>query len=131
MHHPVAARKDEITFKLLNNPLEQARFDMTPGTHLDKQRRAYLDKVQARMDRWNAEIDQLDAAVREVKADAKIKYHDRMLQLRQKREELRQKVAKIKTTGEEAWEEAKAGIDRVWSEIEDTIESTRSSLKRE
>lgn len=103
---------------------------MTPETQLDKQRQAYLDKVQARMDRWNAEIDQLDAVVREVKAEAKIKYHERMLQLRQKREELRQKVAKIKTAGEEAWEEAKGGIDRISNQIEDTIEAIRSSLKR-
>jgi hypothetical protein len=83
------------------------------------------------MDRWNAEIDRLDAAARETSADARIEYHKKLANLKQKRDEVLQKLADLKTASEAAWGELKGGIDRVWQEIEDTIESTRSALKQQ
>jgi hypothetical protein len=72
----------------------------------------------------------LDAAIRELHADARIEYHQTVDGLRKKRDDVKQKLTQIKATSEDAWGELKNGVDRVWTDIEETIESTKSALTK-
>jgi uncharacterized coiled-coil DUF342 family protein len=95
----------------------------------NRQRQAYLDKVHARVDRWSAEISRLEAAARESTANAKLEYLRQVDGLRQKRDEVLEKLAEIRSASTEAWEELKDGVERVWQDIDNTIESTKSALR--
>ena len=102
---------------------------MNTNSQSNQQKKAYLDKVQARVDRWDAEISRLEAAARETTADAKIEYLRQVDGMRQKRDEVLKRISDIKNAGTEAWEELKGGVDRILHDIESTIEATKSALK--
>ncbi|MCZ0813045.1 MAG: hypothetical protein ACQEVT_09110 [Pseudomonadota bacterium] len=74
------------------------------------EREAYIEKAKARIDHWNADIEKLQAKVDAAEANAKIK--------------------QIAGSGDEAWDDMKAGFDRAWDRISDALDSAMSRFSK-
>lgn len=90
---------------------------------------AYIQKLHAKIDEWNAEIDKLNAKASQVEADSKIEYQKQIEALRQKRNEIENKLSDISRSGEEAWNDLKAGIDLAWEAMNEAIKSATSRFR--
>ena len=94
-----------------------------------KNKEAYIQKLHAKIDEWNADIDKLKAKADQVEADSKIEYQKQINILKTKRDEIEKKVSEISRSGEEAWEDLKAGVDLAWEAMSDAIKSATSRFK--
>ena len=92
-------------------------------------RKAYIDKMAAKLKEWDAEIQKLEAKADAVKVDVKTDYRKQIDELRGKRAEAQQKLNEIKVAGEGAWEELKAGIENSWKIMGDSLKSAIGKFK--
>lgn len=94
-----------------------------------KNKEAYIQKLHAKINEWNADIDKLKAKADQVEADSKIEYQKQMQALKGKRDEIEKKVSEISRSGENAWEDLKAGVDLAWEAMSEAIKSATSRFK--
>jgi uncharacterized coiled-coil DUF342 family protein len=94
-----------------------------------KNKEAYIQKLHAKIDEWNTDIDKLKAKADQVEADSKIEYQKQMQALKSKRDEIEKKVSEISRSGENAWEDLKAGVDLAWEAMSEAIKSATSRFK--
>ena len=90
---------------------------------------AYIQKLHAKIDEWNADIDKLTAKASQVEAESKIEYQKQIGTLKNKRDEVEKKVSEISRSGEDAWQDLKAGIDLAWEAMSEAIKSATSRFK--
>jgi len=90
---------------------------------------AYIQKLHAKIDEWNADIDKLKAKADQVEADAKIEYQKQIETLKNKRNDIEKKVSEISRSGEDAWQDLKAGIDLAREAMSEAIQSATSRFK--
>ena len=94
-----------------------------------KNKEAYIQKLQAKIDEWNADINRLKAKADQVEADSKIEYQKQIQALKSKRDEIEKKVSEISRSGENAWEDLKAGADLAREAMSEAIKSATSRLR--
>ncbi|MBT8364561.1 MAG: hypothetical protein KJP23_07620 [Deltaproteobacteria bacterium] len=94
-----------------------------------KNKEDYVQKLHAKIDEWNADIDRLKAKADQVEADAKIEYQEQIQTLKSKRDEIETKISELSRSGEEAWEDLKAGVDLAWEAMNEAIKSAASRLR--
>lgn len=94
------------------------------------QKKAYEEKLRAQLDGWNAEIDKLEAKFRERKADANIDYSTKIEELKRKREEMRNKLDQLQRSGEDAWQDIKAGVEGARSALSDALQSAKERFDK-
>jgi len=93
------------------------------------EREAYIEKAKARIDQWNADIEKLQAKVDEAEADAKIEYQKQLDEARKQRDEAEAKIKEIADSGDDAWDDMKAGFDSAWDNISDAFNSAMSRFR--
>ena len=84
-------------------------------------RELYMMKLQGKLDEWNAEIDRLEARAKDVGADLRQDYADQLATLRAERDKLAEKMENLQNAGDSAFEEVKAGFDRAWRELDESL----------
>ena len=94
-----------------------------------KTKEAYVQKLHAKIDEWNADIDRLKAKADQVEADSKIEYQKQIQALKNNRDEIEKKISEISRSGENAWEDLKAGADLAWEAMNEAIKSATSRFK--
>ena len=90
-----------------------------------------IDTLAADGSRWAAEHG------REVGEDARRRWNEQIARVRGQRDSLRTRVERIgatgvdriQTTGTEAWEDVKAGTDRMLARLEQSIHDARQALE--
>ena len=92
-------------------------------------RKAYEEKLDAQLKEWNAQIALLKAKAENAKADAKIDYYKTIEALEHKQDEAKTKLQELKTAGDEAWEDVKAGAEKVWAEVKTAYHDAISRFK--
>lgn len=90
---------------------------------------AYIQKLHAKIDEWNADIDRLKAKADQVEADSKIEYQKQIEALKNNRDDIEKKISEISRSGENAWEDLKAGIDLAREAMSEAIKSATSRFK--
>jgi hypothetical protein len=96
---------------------------------MNDKRKAYEEKLDAQLKEWSAQIALLKARADNAKADAKIEYHKTIDALQRKQNEAATKLQKLKTAGDEAWEDLKAGAESAWSEVKTALHDATSRFK--
>lgn len=89
-------------------------------------RDAYVERLKAKLDEWNAAVDRMSARSREIKAESRAEYEHLLTELRTKRADAQEKLSRLGTSAEGAWEELRAGADKVWKELQESVERFRS-----
>ncbi|MCJ7499243.1 coiled coil domain-containing protein [bacterium] len=92
-------------------------------------RKAYIDKMAAKLKAWDDEVQKLEGKADMAKAEVKAKYHEQINELRVKKEAAQQQLEKIQGASKVAWEELKEGIEQSWKILGDSVKSARDQLK--
>jgi len=92
-------------------------------------RKAFIEKLTAKLKEWDAEIDILEVKAQEKEAVAKMEYTKRIKELQDKKEEAQQKLEEVKNANKEAWEELKIGAEKAMDDISDSFKSVMDKLK--
>ena len=90
---------------------------------------AYEKKIEAQLNEWKTDIDKMKAKADKADAEAKLAYYKQIEELRTRQEVAQKKLAELKASGEDAWEDLKAGIDRAWSSLGEAVKSAGSRFK--
>jgi len=96
---------------------------------MGEKRDAYVKEVKGKIDDWNLEIDKFQAKTDIAKAKAQIQYIKHIDELKGKRKELEVKLDDLQRSSESAWEDVKAGADKAWKSMGETIKIARSRFK--
>ena len=92
-------------------------------------RKAYEEKFDVQLKEWNEQITLLKAKAENAKADAKIDYYKAIEALEHKQDKAKRKLQKLKTAGDEAWEDVKAGAEKTWVEGKTAYHDAASRFK--
>jgi len=92
-------------------------------------RKAFEEKFDAQLQEWSAEIALLKAKADKAKAEVKIEYYKTLETLQGKQDVARTKLRELRSAGDEAWEDVKAGAENVWTEIKALIQNAASRFK--
>lgn len=84
-------------------------------------KKAYIEKLAARLKAWDARMDELKARADESKADAKIAYHKQIAELKDRREEAVRHLAELHEAGEDKWLEVRAKAERLAEDVKKAI----------
>jgi hypothetical protein len=90
----------------------------------------FVRKMHSLLDKGNAEIDALEAKAEHAEAGARDAYHKQIAALRTKQEEARVRLESLRTAGEGAWQDMKAGVEMAWAAIAEAIDSAKSRIKK-
>ena len=93
---------------------------------VDVTRKAVYDKVESQIHTFEAQLAGLKAKAESAKADAELKA---IAKLATAKLTLDQKVRELKTTGEAAFQQAKADVDARIAEFEKSVKALESKIK--
>ena len=82
------------------------------------------------MKEWTAKMDVLKAKAEKAKGEAKIKYYEETEDLRTKQKLAKQKLQDLRESGDDAWEELKAGGDKALDDLRDALNRAASRFKK-
>lgn len=88
-------------------------------------KKAYQQKLQARLDGWNAEIKKIEAKANEAAADSRLEFNRQLKEIRKKKDNAEKKLVKLKDASGDAWEDIKEGIDSAFSSLGDAVDSAK------
>jgi chaperonin cofactor prefoldin len=89
-------------------------------------RKAVYDKVESQIHTFEAQLATLKAKAESAKADAELKA---LANLAKTKLTLDQKVRELKTTGQDAFQQAKADVEARIAEFEKTVKAIESKIK--
>ena len=92
-------------------------------------KQAYQDKLQAQLDQWRAEIGKLQAKAQGSSAQAQLDYYKQIENLRSMQVDAEKKLDELRQSGDEAWEDLKAGIDHAWGSLGNAVKSAAARFK--
>src|SRR5512141_78371 len=85
----------------------------------------YVRKMHSLLDKGSAEIDALEARAEHAEAEAREAYRKQIAALRVRQDEARARLESVRTAGEGAWQDLKAGVELAWEAIGEAIESAK------
>ena len=92
-------------------------------------RKAYIEKAQARLAQYDAEIDKLKAKMDEVQADAKVAYRTALEDAQTKRREVQDKLDEMKVASEGAWDDLSRGLETAWDDLSDSVQKAADRFR--
>lgn len=92
-------------------------------------REEFIQKMKAQLDQWGIEIDKLSLRAEAAQAEAKLKYQHQIEVLKQQREAARLKLHELQSSGEDAWESLREGMESGWESITKAIKDAMSHFK--
>lgn len=87
---------------------------------------AYERKLQAQLDEWNAEIKKLKAKAAKAEADAQLESERYIEELERQQSKAQEKLRELQKSGENAWDDLKAGVDSACRSLDESIRSASS-----
>ncbi len=84
-----------------------------------EQMQAFRQGTETKLDEYKKDINQLQEKVETLEGDAKTKAEQQLTALRQKRDEVSEKLKNLSSSGGNAWEDIKTGIDTSMEELGD------------
>ena len=94
-----------------------------------KNKDEFIETLHAKIDQWDAEIDKLSAKAAMVEAESKEEYYKQIADLKTKRSQIKEKLDKLQHSGEEAWQDLKAGLDLAFETMSEALKSATSRFK--
>ena len=86
-------------------------------SYTQEQMHAFQEATGTQLAEYEKEIDQLQAKAEKLEGDAKAEVDQQLAELRQKREAISEKIKALGTSGKNAWEEMKSGIDEAMQDL--------------
>lgn len=87
-------------------------------------RKAYETKLDAQLAQWRADIDVLKAKAKRTSVDVMVNYDKAIDALENKHGEASKQLGDLKTATDDAWENVKAGTEKVWLEFKSQFQGS-------
>lgn len=100
--------------------------DKSKATARDK----YVEELKAQLDQWNAQLAKMEQMTQKTSAAAKAQYEQQLKDLRQRNKEVQQKLLEIQQANLDSWEDLRAGIEKSWGVMEDSIKQAWSRFNK-
>ncbi len=97
---------------------------------MSEKRDAYVAKMKAKLDRWNGKIDKLEKKAGQLGTDAKAGLQNQIDGLKTKQTEVKDKIDGLRSAGEDAWKDLRAGVDSSWKALSKAGHSAIASFKQ-
>ena len=92
-------------------------------------KKAYIQKMHAKLDEWDADLDKIKAKLSGASADSKIKLNEQINNLETQRNQVKQQLEKLQESGEEAWHEIQKGCEASWDKLNSAIKDAANKFK--
>jgi uncharacterized coiled-coil DUF342 family protein len=92
-------------------------------------RELYAMKLKNKLDEWNREIDRLEDQAQDVRADLRSEYEDQLATLRAERDKIGERMTNLQNAGDVAFDEVKAGFDRAWRELDESLRRASDRIR--
>jgi len=92
-------------------------------------KKAYQQKLNAKLDEWNADINKLKAKADSAEADVKLEYHEQIENLKEKQTAAEQKLNELTQASDAAWEDLKAGTESAWNSLGNAVQNATARFK--
>ena len=96
----------------------------------EAEKTAYQEKMEAKLTKMKADIQRLEGELKERKADAHMGTEEKLQRLRQERDAVKARLHALKTSSGAAWDEAKDGVAKAWSDLVSAFEKATAEFKR-
>lgn len=83
---------------------------------MNEKRKAFYEKVDAQLDEWGVQIDQLKARSATVKAGIVQDYNQALDTFQHKHAEGLTRLKELKASGDDAWDDLVAGLEKLLAE---------------
>ena len=94
-----------------------------------EEKETYLQKMAKQLEQLDAKVAELKAKAAKAKAEVKIEYCKTLETLQGKQDVARTKLKELRSAGDDAWEDVKAGAENVWTEIKAVFQNATSRFK--
>ena len=98
--------------------------------YTQEQMQAFRQETETKLDEYKKDIDQLQAKAETLEGDAKAKVEQQLTALRQKRDEVSEKLKNLSSSGGNAWEEIKSGINAAMQELGDAYQKAAAEFSK-
>jgi hypothetical protein len=96
----------------------------------DAARKAYQEKMEAKLTKIKADTQHLEGELKERKANARLGMQEQLQRLRQRREGVKAKLHGLKTASGAAWDQARDGVASAWSDLVSAFEKASAEFKQ-
>lgn len=96
---------------------------------MNEKRKVFYEKLDAQLDEWGVQIDQLKARSATVKAGVIQDYNQALGTFQRKHAEGLVKLKELKASGDEAWDDLVAGLEKILAEGKDAYHNAVSRFK--
>ena len=93
-------------------------------------REEYQTLMESQLKEWKSKTEPFKAAAEQWEAQAKAQYEKNLELLKTQREEAWANLAKMKSAGDDAWEQLKVKTDKAWEDLKSTTEKVSSQHKK-
>jgi len=92
------------------------------------QKAEFAEKIRGELADLNQKIDDLSAKIENSTADTRAEAKEKLAAMREKANHLNEQLDQVKDSTETKWEETKAGIQKGWNELKDSVDQSRQWL---
>ncbi len=89
----------------------------TTKAYTQEQMQRFIEQSEIKLDEYKQKIDQLQVMAENLGEDGKAKAEQQLTLLRQKRDEASEKLKELKSSGGNAWDQIKSGIDAALEDL--------------
>ena len=93
-------------------------------------REEYQTLMEKQMNDWKSKMEPLKAASAQWEVQAKAQYDKNLALVEAKRTEAWENLAKMKSAGDDAWEQFKVNMDKSWEDLKATTERLSATPKK-
>ena len=93
-------------------------------------RKEYVELLKENLDKWNTDISNWETKAKMAQTDLRIDYEMQLDALRKQREEKVVKRKALQASGEDAWQDLKAGADIAWTTMRETFDKAASHFQK-
>jgi uncharacterized phage infection (PIP) family protein YhgE len=94
-----------------------------------EEKKTLLEQLSAQLLQLDKELDQLNAKAGQAKAEGKTEWQELMNKLLTKKREALEKFRQLEATGDDAWDDVRAGIEKSWGELKTALSRAWSKLQ--
>lgn len=95
-----------------------------------EKRQEYQSIMENQMNEWKSKMEAFKTSPGKLDAQAKAQYEKNLALLDTKREEAWANLAKMKSAGDDAWDQLKVKMDKNWEDLKTTAEQLQSASKK-
>jgi chromosome segregation ATPase len=92
-------------------------------------KKAYIQKMQAKLDEWEADLDKMKAKLSGATADNKIKLNQHINNLESQCSQMKQQLEKLQQSGEAAWHDIQKGCEASWDKLSNAFKDAANKFK--